>query len=79
MGERASLGSFYEEGGEARFVPFKKPIKDSPYQQKTEVCHVINVWFVVSFATSPGLKDSDHGSFGYDQICVGWERRLRGR
>ena len=69
MGERASLGSFYEEEGETRFSPLKMLFKNSPYFIKIEKYHSIENGLVVSFATNPSLKDSDHWSSRYDHFC----------
>ena len=63
--------------GKQDFPPSKNLFKDSPYLQKIERCHVINVWLVVSFAMGPGLKDSGHGSSRYDHFCE-WGSKMHG-
>ena len=42
--------------------------------RKIEISYHINVRLVVSFATSPGLRDSDHRSSRYDRFRAGWSK-----
>ena len=41
---------------------------------ETDMCCVIDVRLVVSFATSPGLKDSDTRSSSYDRFSEGTKK-----
>ena len=65
---------------ERRLLFSERDLLDSQLNiRKTESSHPINVWLVVSFATSPGLRDSDHRSSSYELFREGWsptERRL---
>ena len=63
--------------GKQNFSPSNMLFKNSLYFIKTEKYHAIDDRLVVSFATSPGLKDSDLRSSRYDHFCE-WGSKMHG-
>ena len=75
---RSSHYELFREGWsptERRLLFSEKDLLDSQLNIiKTEILWLLCVRLVVSFATSPGLRDSDHRSSRYDRFCAGWSK-----